>query len=106
MTYAGVSVLPIRRLLQETILSPTLLLTTFSRSMLPDNPRLVATDTSGFLSRGVGCVDTAPKTHQDQGSVTSQAHARRPPLALVVPQKTISSLLRPSVYHSQMPGLP
>jgi len=53
-----------------------------------------------FLSRGVGRVGAAPNTHQDQGSMTSCSQAKRPPLAPLVPQKTVSSLPRPIVYCS------
>src|SRR5262249_47818973 len=59
-----------------------------------------------FLVRGVGHVGAAPHTHQDQGCLTSRWPASRPPLAPVVPQKTVGSLPCPIVDCSQRPWLP
>jgi hypothetical protein len=59
-----------------------------------------------FLLRGVGPVGAAPNTHQDQGCLTARLPASRPPLAPVVPQKTVGSLPCPIVDRSQMPWLP
>jgi len=59
-----------------------------------------------FLACDVGRGGAAPSTHQDQGLWTSRLRAKRPPLAPVVPQKTVGSLPCPIVDRAQMLWLP
>src|SRR5215216_4005041 len=59
-----------------------------------------------FPCRSVGGLCAAPVTHQAQGSLTSRAGARRPPLARSMPQKTLGSLPCPMLYSVQISWLP
>jgi len=70
------------------------------------HPRLAIADASLFSCpwRRPNCA--APSTHQDQGSLTSRWPAKRPPLAPVVPQKTVGSLPCPIGSCAHMPWLP
>jgi hypothetical protein len=99
---------PLEGSCQEAILFPTqLLITSFRCVPLGQlHPRLGLQTHPCFLAHGVGCSGAAPNTHQAQGSLTSRLPAKRLPLALVVPQKTVGSLPCPIGYCAQMPWLP
>jgi hypothetical protein len=88
-------------------LSRTQLLTTFFGGVAPGTfPRFAASDAPLFSLLWCRLRCAAPVTHQAQGSLTSRASARRPPLARSVPQKTLGSLPCPSVYRVQIAWFP
>src|SRR5215471_6745936 len=99
---------PLEGSCQEAILPPPQLLTTFLCCVPSGTPRSqrVAADASLFSC--VWCRLGKRRTKHPSGSrpLTSRSHARRPPLAPSVPQKTVCSLPCPSVSSSQMPWLP
>ena len=86
----------------------TQLLTAFFCCVPPGtlHSRRVAADASLFSC--TWCRPCGRRIKHPSGSrpLTSRSHARRPPLAPSVPQKTVSSLPCPIVYSSQMPWLP
>ena len=74
------------------------------RSVRQTPPRLVVSDASLFSC--AWCRLCGRHTTHPSGSrpLTSRPRARRLPLVSFMPQKTVGSLPRPRVYHSQMTG--